>query len=396
MITTTYSNELARYLGHEPDTIFLFWKGRVALYALLKAMAVGEGDEIILPAYTCVVVPNAIIYQGAKPVYVDIRESTYNIDIDKVESAITEKTKVIICQNTYGLSSDLERLNEIAQRHELFTIEDCTHGFGGAYNGTPNGQLCDAAFFSTQWNKPFSSGVGGFAITKSEQIAVKLSQAEADLQEPTFKDEMNLKVLYFVRRYLINDMTYWPLVKFYRILSKHNLVLGSSSGKEITSIEKPDGFFKGFSSAQAREGLRNLCVLPEVMELRRRNARLYTEILKKNRKCYVHEDLHDNHGFLKYPILIKDREMFLELAEKVRVELGDWFLSPLHPVTRNLSPWQFDADAYPVAGFVAKHMVNLPTTPGSVEKVLGFVEKNLGLLLDEEEMNTEMEKSGQK
>ena len=306
----SYKKSLQKFL--QCENIFLFWKGRVGLYAILKAMGIKQGDEVILPAYTCVVVPNAILYLGATPVYVDILESTYNMDINKLEAAITDRTKVIICQNTYGLSSNLEKINSLAQQHNIYTIEDCTHGFGGFYQGKPNGQFCDAAFFSTQWNKPFSTGIGGFVITK---IASNL-QLEKPKYTPTLKDNLSLKTLYFVKRYLINEFTYWPLVKLYRLLSKYNLVLGSSSGDEISSTNMPDNFFKGFSSTQAKEGLRNLKTLAEVMKVRKQNAKYYSELLKKFDKRHVANELFENHGFLKYPILVKDRDLFLSLAEK--------------------------------------------------------------------------------
>ena len=237
------------------DSLFFYWKARVGLYALLKAMNIKKGDEIILPAYTCVVVPNAILYLGAKPIYIDVSPDSYNMELKQVEAAITGKTKAIICQNTYGLSTDLEALTTLAKKHELFTIEDCTHGFGGFYNNTPNGLSCDAAIYSTQWNKPFSTGIGGFAITNNNEIATRLKTLNAELIYPSTKERLNLKILYFTKRFLINDMTYWPLVQFYRWLSCYNLVVGSSSGGEINSIEMPEGYFKAFSETQAKEGL---------------------------------------------------------------------------------------------------------------------------------------------
>ncbi|MCK5720360.1 MAG: aminotransferase class I/II-fold pyridoxal phosphate-dependent enzyme [Thiomargarita sp.] len=376
-----FKDQIAQYIDYKQNNIFLYWKGRVALYAILKAMGIKPNDEIILPAYTCVVVPNAIIYLGANPVYVDICESTYNMDITKVEAAITDKTKVIICQNTYGLSSDLGALINIAKRYNLHTIEDCTHGFGGFYRGKPNGQFCDAAFFSTQWNKPFSTGIGGFAITKSAKIVANLAQLEPKKYLPSLKDGLSLKALYFVKRYIINDFSYWTLVKLYRLLSKYNLVIGSSSGGEISSTKMPNNFFKDFSSAQAKEGLRNLKNLTKLMQVRKQNAKIYSNLLQKLGKIYVNQNLFDNHGFLKYPILVKDRDSFLKLAEKNRIELGDWFISPLHPVIGDLTAWQFDKKSFPVATFIAQHIVNLPTTPTNINKVITFIETNINHIL---------------
>jgi len=377
-----FAQSISSFLEIDCDKVFLFWKGRVALYALLKSMGVEEGDEVILPAYTCVVVPNAIIYLGAKPVYVDVSTRAYNMDIKAVLAAISDRTKVIICQNTYGLSSDLVELKKIASEHGIYTIEDCTHGFGGYYQGISNGLSCDAAFFSTQWNKPFSTGIGGFAITNNKSLANRLAKLNLDLVAPSLKELNNLRVLYFVRRYLINDFSYWPLVRLYRWLSRNNLVVGSSSGEEINSVVMPEGYFKAFSNIQAKEGARTLPALAGDLGARKKNSCLYNQILIDAGKCHVSEDLFDDHSFLKYPLLVKDRDKFMALAEKSRVSLGEWFLTPLHPVEGDLSPWGYEYGKYPVAEYLAEHVVNLPTTPSNVERVIGFLQENLGEIID--------------
>ena len=148
---TSFLNGIKEVLG--PNEVHFFWKGRVALYALLKGCGVSEGDEVILPAFTCVVVPNAIKYLGAKPIYVDIDKESLGASLESVRGSITSKTKAIICQNTFGLSYQLTEIVALAREKHLVTIEDCTHGFGGFYHSKPNGIFCDASFFSTQWNK---------------------------------------------------------------------------------------------------------------------------------------------------------------------------------------------------------------------------------------------------
>lgn len=355
--------------------IFFYWKARVALYALLKVMGVNKDDEVILPAYTCVVVPNALIYLGAKPVYIDVSPESYNMELKQVKEAITARTKVIICQNTYGLSTDLEALNQLAKKQGLLTLEDCTHGFGGFYAGVPNGLSCDAAIYSSQWNKPFSTGIGGFAVTKNTDIAARLNELNLSLVSPSVKERLNLKILYFIRRYLITEVSYWPLVQFYRWLSRHNLVVGSSSGEEIISVEMPVGYFKAFSNTQAKEGLRNLPNLEQDLVLRKKNAYLYTDFLAQKGKNHVAKKWFENHSFLKYPLLVNKRSEFMLLAEKHRIALGEWFTSPLHPVEGDLSAWEFDRERYPVATYLSSHVVNLPTTPTDINKVLKFLER---------------------
>src|SRR5690242_16860905 len=93
-----FEHEFSEWLGVTHG--FAFWKGRVGLYAILKALGVGPGDEVILPGYTCIAVVRPIKYLGARPVYVDIKPATFNLDPKKVAAAITPKTRVIIAQHT--------------------------------------------------------------------------------------------------------------------------------------------------------------------------------------------------------------------------------------------------------------------------------------------------------
>jgi dTDP-4-amino-4,6-dideoxygalactose transaminase len=373
-IEQTYKKEIASFLNADENRIFLYWKGRVALFALLKAMNVGKDDEVILPAFTCVVVANDILYLGAKPVYVDIDLSTFNPRFEDIKNAVTKKTKVIICQNSFGLSSDIEKITSFANEHGIYTIEDCTHGFGGYYNQKPNGTYCDATFFSTQWNKPFSTGTGGFALVNNTKLIYLLQEINQELIPPSFTQKISLILLYFVREKLVNKHTYWLLVTLYRFLSRHNLVLGSSSGEEISSLKMPCKYFMQLSEVQMKKGIRNIKSIPAILELRNENARIYTEYLQKHNKSHVALQLFDNHSFLKYPLLVENRNEVLRLAEKHKIELGDWFNSPLHPVQKELELWGLNPELYPNAVFAGMRMINLPTDTKDIHKVLKFLE----------------------
>lgn len=142
-----YINLIGYYLDRSPEYIYTYWKGRVALYSCLLAAGIEPGDEIIIPSLTCVVVPNAIIYTGAKPIYSDINPETLTTDLSSLKGLINKRTKAIIIQNTFGLSADIEETIALAKSYNIITIDDCTHGFGGIYNGHPNGTLTDASFF---------------------------------------------------------------------------------------------------------------------------------------------------------------------------------------------------------------------------------------------------------
>lgn len=381
LLEKEYKKQLAQYLQCGAEQIFLYWKGRVALYAILKAMGVKPGDEVILQSYTCVVVANAILYLGATPVYVDIDEDTYNMNIDLLESKITNKTKVIICQNTYGLSSNLEIIMAIAKEHGIFTVEDCTHGFGGYYNGKPNGSYCDASFFSTQWSKPFTTGIGGFSVIHNEGLRDIISNMENDKIKPSKKESMNLRALYFARKYIINDFTYWPMVKLYRLLSKYNFVVGSSSGEEIRSPEIPVDYFKGISDCQMKKGLKALGSFENLQVLRKENSEVYTDFLENNNKNHIDRSYFDNHIFLRYPLLVKNRVSFKEAAIKEKIILGEWFDTPLYPVYDRMEDWKFDRADSPISQKICSSVVNLETDIKDSGKVIDFLKRNIDYIV---------------
>ena len=380
-LDSQYIEQIARRLQAPAGHVFLFWKGRVALYSLLKSLNIQEGDEVVIPAFTCVVVPNAIIYLGAKPIYVDIDTATLNPDIRAFKEAITPNTKCIIIQNTFGLSHQVEEIVAFAKEKSIYTIEDCTHGFGGFYKGKPNGSFCDAAFYSTQWNKPFSTGIGGFALLNNEQLLPKMQEIHRTLLKPKWMQSTVLSALLVFKRWFLNDSTYWFLIKFYRSLSKLGWFVGSSSDMEIISTNKPRDYFMGVSKTQIRAGIHGLAQLEQILERRRKNGLEYHAFLKEHDKWHYPEDTLENHGFLKYPILVKDRDKFLIKAEKAKIQLGDWFVSPIHPVSNNFQNWQFNCEDFPNAVVVSSKILNLPTDSKSAAQIKAFLRKNIDDLL---------------
>jgi perosamine synthetase len=376
-----YKRIIAGHLLSDPERVFLYWKGRIALFALLKAAGICSGDEVLLSGLTCVVVPNSIKYLGAKPVYLDVDQETYNPGFLRYNEAITPKTKVLIIQNTFGLSSEVEEIVKLAREKNLFTIEDCTHGFGGSYKNKPNGSYCDAAIFSTQWNKPYSTGIGGFCIVNNHDLLDKLRSINEELIRPGVAEDMILSFLIWSRKNLINDQTYWLLRNIYRIFSKAGIVIGSSQGQELKSPVIPKDFFKAASQVQVKNGLKNILDIDNILQKRKECAIIYSGFLKANNKKYVSEKFWDDHSFLVYPILVKDREVFNKKAEKRQIRTGDWFISPLHPVKSNLSNWDLDEKKVPNSSFLSKHLVNLPTIEKDIKGVLGFLNENIDNIL---------------
>ena len=370
-------NYLAEYFACSPQNIILTWKGRVGLYGMLKCLGVGPGDEVIMPAFTCVVVPNAVLYLGAKPVYVDIDRHTYNIDVGKLENKVSERTKVILAQNTYGQAPDIDKIRNIAERARIHVLEDCTHGFGGSYKGVLNGKNVDAAFFSTQWNKMFSSGLGGISLVSDPELSAYMNQFESELESPGLLEQTVLSLQLIVRGVIGYSALYWRALRVFRWLARNNLMLGSSSGSEIAEPTMPPGYLTGFSEIQARRCLSELAKIQQNIQHRVNVASRYDKVLSDLGVDPPRVADFATHTYTKYPLLVSKRDYVLEQAEIAGLPFHDWFISPLHPVKDDLQKWGLDISEFPVASSVAQHMINLPTDKAVGKKMLEKVESFL-------------------
>lgn len=143
------------------------------LHISLVALGIGAGDEVIVPAFTFIASANACEYVGAKPVFVDIDLNTFNIDVAKIEAAITEKTKAIMPVHLFGLSADMDPILEIAKKHNLKVIEDAACAIGTKYRETHVGLLGDMGAFSFHPRKAITTGEGGMIFTKDVDLALK-------------------------------------------------------------------------------------------------------------------------------------------------------------------------------------------------------------------------------
>ena len=361
----TFSSQVTYYLGI--DYCLPYWKGRVALYAILEALNLQAGDEVILPGFTCVAAPNALQYRGVTPVYVDIDETTYTIDPSLIEEKITPRTRAVIIQNTFGLAPDYDAILPIAWRRGLTVIEDAAHGFGALYKGKPAGSLADAAFFSTQWNKPFSTGIGGFAVTNDPAIGEKLRANLIHYTRPTLFERLLLRAELTAHAHLLTPSLYWPAVSVYRALTHRGLIPGSSSRHELAGRMPPD-FKKGFSPVQAKWAARALADVDAVLKHRKDVAGRYDAMMDDLGMQKPARPEYAEHSFLRYPALARDRASLLAEARRRRIEIGDWFNCVLHPRGPALETFGYKAGACPVGERVAARIINLPTHPKINEK----------------------------
>ncbi|MCK4266276.1 MAG: DegT/DnrJ/EryC1/StrS family aminotransferase, partial [Thermoplasmata archaeon] len=147
-----------------------------ALHLSLLAYGIGPGDEVITTPMTFIASANAVLYTGAKPVFVDVEPATGNTNADLIEDAITPKTKAVLPVHLYGQMCDMKKIREIADRYHLIIIEDAAHAIEALRDGIKPGELGDAACFSFYATKNITSGEGGAISTNSEEIPEKLKK----------------------------------------------------------------------------------------------------------------------------------------------------------------------------------------------------------------------------
>jgi len=147
--------------------------GTSGLHLLIKAYGIGEGDEVITTPFSFVASSNCILYERARPVFVDIEPETGNIEPALIEAAITPRTKAILPVDAFGQPARLDIIRDIARRHGLVVIEDACEALGSEYKGerTGNGSYADAAVFAFYPNKQITTGEGGLIVTDDERVA---------------------------------------------------------------------------------------------------------------------------------------------------------------------------------------------------------------------------------
>jgi perosamine synthetase len=184
-----FEAEFASYVGagHGVATT----SGTTALQLAVQAAGIGEGDEVLVSASTNIATALAAFHNGAEPVPVDSEEETWNLDLDLLESLITDRTRAIIPVHLFGHPVDMERLMEIAARHGLLVIEDCAESHGATVRGRMTGSFGQMACFSFYANKVITTGEGGMVTTSDERLDEQLRLLRnLAFQEPRFVHQL--------------------------------------------------------------------------------------------------------------------------------------------------------------------------------------------------------------
>jgi perosamine synthetase len=316
--------------------------GTSALHLIIKALGIGEGDEVITTPFSFVASTNCFIMEGANPVFVDIDPKTLNMDIGLIEEKITEKTKAIVAVDVFGQPMDVRKLREIADKHNLYLIEDSCEAIGSVYNGDITGSLADASVFAFYPNKQVTTGEGGIIVTDDEKIAL--------------------------------------MAKSLR-----------SQGRAITGFwlhHERLGYNYRMSEIQAAVGCVQMDRLDEIIKKRQRVAGMYNDQLSKIEGItvpYIDEHV-TNMSWFVYVIQIDesiDRDKMMMHLKENGVGCRPYF-TPIHIQPYMVEKFGYKENDYPITADVGRRSIALPfyndLTLEDVEYVAKVLREGIALL----------------
>jgi len=368
----------ATQVWNDPTHCVPFHRGRVALHAILRSFGIGAGDEVMLPGFSCVAVPAAILFTGARPHFVDIDADTLNLDEAALARALERRPAAVLLQHAFGSPGIPEELLEPMRARGIRIIEDCAHATGASHRGVAVGEFGDAAFTSLQWSKTVSCGLGGIARMRDPDGASQLRDLARGYPEPGVVNTLTLMALNELRDALLRPSVYERARSLYQRLGRWGFVPGSSDAAELMSPQMPAGYRLRFASRRLGSLRDALDRVERTIAHRRRVAARYRGWLEEQ-GCWIQRlspGAVSTH--LRVPLLVASRESFLADAQKARLEIGDWFEAPLHPASSPASVFGYEAGSCPVSERRTSQMVNLPThsqmDETEIQRVLGFLE----------------------
>ncbi|MDU1568845.1 MAG: DegT/DnrJ/EryC1/StrS family aminotransferase [Clostridium sp.] len=349
---TDFEKEFADFIGVKHA--ISVGNGTDALVLALKSMGIGEGDEVITTPFTFFATAETISAVGATPVFVDVDKETFNIDVTKIEEKITSKTKAIMPVHIFGQSADMDEINEIAKKHNLYVIEDACQAIGGKYRGRKIGTLGDVACFSFFPTKNLGcAGDGGMIVTDNDEIAIIARALRTHGSGENGQKAYNL--LNNIEEEIktaegANDTVYNPL-KYYNYLIGYNTRLDAIQAA-ILSVK-----LKEIDSWNAK---------------RREIVELYNEALQNSDLVTPVARDYNDHVYHMYILQSENREEVLAKLKEAGIATGVYYPVPLHlqKVYKNLGYKEGDM---PVSEYLSHRTFAIPVYPELTKEQIDYI-----------------------
>ncbi len=331
-----FQNIIARFIGVKYAVAVN--SGTSGLHLIIKTLGIKSGDEVITTPFSFIASSNCILYEGAKPVFVDIDEKTLNIDVTKIEKKITNKTKAILAVDIFSNPADWAELKKIAKKHKLFLIEDSAEALGSEYKGKKCGSFGDASIFAFYPNKQMTTGEGGMILTNNKKIA-DLCKSMANQGRKIDKGKW-LEHIRIGYNYRLDEMS---------------CALGIAQMKRIKEILRKRSS-TALAYSRKLKDINNI----EILNTKPGN--------KLSWFVYVIKLSKDFAG--------KKRNIIIKEMEKRGIKCSDYFQTiHLQPFYREI--FKYKEGDFPIAEDVSKRTLALPFYNNLSEKEINFVIKNL-------------------
>ena len=349
---TEFEKEFAGYIGTKHA--ISVGNGTDALVIALKALGIGEGDEVITSTFTYFASAECISAVGATPVFVDVEKDTFNIDPDKIEEKITERTKAIIPVHIFGQSADMDKINIIAKKHNLKVIEDACQAVGAKYKGKMIGTLSDVACFSFFPTKNLScAGDGGMIVTSDDSIATIATALRTHGSGETGQKAYNLlnNITEEVVTSKSGDDTVYNPLKYYNYLIGYN--------SRLDAIQ----------AAILRVKLPHL----DKWNLRRREiAKIYDEeLIDSNVITPIVREENDT-VYHQYVLQSDNREEMLAKLKEKGIATGVYYPVPLH-LQKVYTDLGYKEGDMPVAEYLSHRTFAIPVYPELSEEQIQYI-----------------------
>lgn len=313
--------------------------GTTAIHLALASLSIGKGDEVLVSTLTNMATFFAVIYQGAKPIPIDIEKDTWNIDPNLLESKITARTKAILVVHLFGHPVDMDPVISIAKKHNLFVIEDCAEAHGATYKGKKVGSIGDVGCFSFYANKIITTGEGGMLTTNNPDLA---------------KKAQSLKCLAF--------------------------------GERNKFMHQDIGYNYRMTNLQSALGCAQLEKIETIIDKKKKNAQYYTENLN-DLKCLqlpVEKPYARNVYWMYHVVLkgknIKKRSLIMEKLLEMGIETREGFI-PYNMQDIFINKGWTCLDDCPNANDIAFSSFYLPSGPSLTNEDLEYVVTNIKFVL---------------
>lgn len=348
---------------HRPHQWFLTANGRTAMYVFLKSLNLPAGSEVIVQSFTCVSAINPVLWAGLTPVYADIDAHTLSAAPQSLQSLITDRTKLIILQHTFGAPGALQAVQSLAKKHNLLILEDCAHALGSKFDSQPLGTFGDAAIISFGIEKSLSTKLGGALLINNPDL-VRSVEATYRAIPPLPRTQTFLWLIYPGIRQILRKLPP-KLTNPAKTTLEFIGVLKRAVAKPEYTGATPRHILSKLPGVYAKIILDALTTLPQASAHRQLISSIYYDKLQENRLVKPVLQGHSlQTPLIKFPLICQSPELRNHIVAALTAKdiyISTWYDPPIYPAKVDYKAIGYTPADCLAAESVAPRILCLPT-----------------------------------